>query len=442
MQGRDNRVTAYLLLRLADASWSKKRSQDLATEIAIVLEQEDSAIQIERTYREDAQGSTASCWRIQFSVGRSSNQEKGEANASPDPEFLSNLLLSLVVAVRSKGSEVSSEDKSRFSNVVIHQARGLLDMIQEMPILSCAVNAEMQETKRRSRDRSPTKFSSDEDDVRRKIVDLIIQHQAYEDDTLLILLLQFVGHYGRDDMVLQVLKKCVRDFDLGDNFIEVFEKTFLPFEYVGRALYDLINCVRSKEKGNGHLEAFLNQLHALHAESEEAYPYRKQDDIKKYITKFVEYLSLSNKYDETVSNYLRYAEISRIVQQVSKYGDELCGKEFSDEEKAFEEKISKVFMLLEKYYSDRIEDARSYSRMFLLCLQKLIERWSPSEREDIAAIILLGIELIFESGGESCDEEEVTIMTRDYLSEMGLEDDMIKLACGDITSFFADRRRA
>eukprot|EP00960_Hanusia_phi_P033804 750649-Hanusia_phi.AAC.2 len=238
------------------------------------LEQEDSAIQIERTYREDAQGSTASCWRIQFSVGRSSNQEKGEANASPDPEFLSNLLLSLVVAVRSKGSEVSSEDKSRFSNVVIHQARGLLDMIQEMPILSCAVNAEMQETKRRSRDRSPNKFSSDEDDVR-----------------------------------------------------------------------------RSKEKGNGHLEAFLNQLHALHAESEEAYPYRKQ----------------SNKYDETVSNYLRYAEISRIVQQVSKYGDELCGKEFSDEEKAFEEKISKV----------RLGDLRLLLRRSHRGCKKLLAHVSP-----------------------------------------------------------------
>ncbi|EKX53384.1 hypothetical protein GUITHDRAFT_161037 [Guillardia theta CCMP2712] len=436
---RARRATAFLLLSKPNNSWSRQRSQDLATEIAIVLELEDSGVQIERVLKETGQSSAADSIKIQFSIGRSCEQDGCVEDSFLDPEFFSNLLLSFVYAVRSKHGGIMAEEKTRFSNLVVHKAQGLMEMIEGMPLLSCVVDVEVKETKRKERERSLGKFSQDQEDTRRKIVDLIVQHQAYEDDTLLILLLQFVGYYGGDDMVLQVLMKCVEEFALGDRFIQVFEKIFLPFEHVSRG-------VRSKEKGGKHFENFLNQLHALHVESEEAYPLRTQVDVREHINTFVDYLSLyplvkSTKYEESVSSYLRYAEISRVVQQVSKLGDELSGKELGDEEKIFEENVNKVIVLIDKHYGDYVEDAKSYTRLFHLALQKMIERWSPSEREDVAAIILLGFELFFASAAESCDEEELTIMTREYLSEMGLEDEMINLACGDIASFFVDRRR-
>ena len=49
-----------------------------------------------------------------------------------------------------------------------------------------------------------------------------------------------------------------------------------------------------------------------------------------------------------------------------------------------------------------------------------------SSLDTLTAIILLGFELFFTSAAESCDEEELTIMTRNYLSEMGLEDEMVR----------------
>ena len=71
-------------------------------------------------------------------------------------------------------------------------------------------------------------------------------------------------------------------------------------------MYDLVKSMRSNEKGGKHFENFLNQLHALHVESEEAYPRRNQvmrlersaeaellqADVREHIKTFVDYLSL------------------------------------------------------------------------------------------------------------------------------------------------------
>ena len=87
-------------------------------------ELEDSGVQIERVFRETVQSSAADSMRIQFSIGRSCEQDGGMEDSFLDPEFFSNLLLSFVYAVRSKHGGILAEEKTRFSNLVVHRAKG------------------------------------------------------------------------------------------------------------------------------------------------------------------------------------------------------------------------------------------------------------------------------------------------------------------------------